>query len=377
MADEKIRVGIIGANAGRGWGSGAHIPAILALPEYELTAVCTAHQETSEESARTFGARMAFHDHEEMVNHPEVDLVTVAVRVPYHLELTSAALNAGKHVYTEWSLGVTLEGTRQLADLARSKDVRTMVGLQGRCSPALLYMRELVEGGYVGDVLSCHLSSFNATGLDRTSDRVWAKDQSSGVGTLNIQFGHYVDALCLAVGEVQEVSGVVSTRVKEWYFTDLEETMEVTTPDNVLVSGRLGNGGVVSVHVAAIPWHSSDGPSMQVFGRDGTLVYHGSHIDYSRLEGARGNESALQEIPVPDRLVWVPADVPQGPPFNVAQMYRRLAGAIRTGGPVEPDFDFAVRRRELLESIQVASDQGRAQSVASAGSQWARVTGDW
>ena len=157
----------------------------------------------------------------------------------------------------------------------------------------------------------------------------------------------------------------------------LEETMEVTTPDNVLVSGRLGNGGVVSVHVAAIPWHSSDGPSMQVFGRDGTLVYHGSHIDYSRLEGARGNESALQEIPVPDRLVWVPADVPQGPPFNVAQMYRRLAGAIRTGGPVEPDFDFAVRRHELLESIQVASDQGRAQSVASAGSQWARVTGDW
>ena len=94
MADEKIRVGIIGANAGRGWGSGAHIPAILALPEYELTAVCTAHQETAEESARTFGARMAFHDHEEMVNHPEVDLVTVAVRVPYHLELTSAALNA-------------------------------------------------------------------------------------------------------------------------------------------------------------------------------------------------------------------------------------------------------------------------------------------
>ena len=98
MTDDKIRVGIIGANADRGWGSSAHIPALLALPGYELTAVCTAHQETAEESATKFGARLAFHDHREMVNHPDIDVVTVAVRVPYHRELTADALNAGKHV---------------------------------------------------------------------------------------------------------------------------------------------------------------------------------------------------------------------------------------------------------------------------------------
>ncbi len=362
MADEKIRVGIIGANAERGWGSGAHVPALLALPEYELAAICTAHQDTAEASARKFGARMAFHDHEEMVNHPDIDLVTVAVRVPYHLRLTTDALNAGKHVYTEWPLGVTLEETQQLADLARTRGVRTMVGLQGRCSPALMYMRELVEDGYVGEVLSCHLSSFNSTGLDRTSDRVWAKDKESGVGTLNIQFGHYVDALCLCVGEIQGVSAVVSTQVNEWYFTDLEETMDVTTPDNVLVSGTLASGAVVSAHVASIPWHGR-GPTIQVFGRDGTLSYHGSHIDHTRLEGARRDEGALHEIDIPDRLIWAPPEVPQGPPFNVAQMYRRLADAIRTGGPVEPDFDFAVRRHRLLSAIQQASDEGRRQSV--------------
>jgi predicted dehydrogenase len=180
---------------------------------------------------------------------------------------------------------------------------------------------------------------------------------------LNIQFGHYVDALCLCAGEIQEVSGVVSTQVKEWYFTDLEETMEVTAPDNVLVSGKLANGAVVSVHVAAIPWHGSGGPTMSVYGRDGTLVYHGSHIDHTRLEGARGNEDTLQEISVPERLVWVPEGVPQGPPFNVAQMYRRLADAIRTGGPVEPDFDFAVRRHKLLTAIEKASDEGRSQTL--------------
>ena len=70
MVDDKIRVGIIGANVSRGWGSSAHIPALLSLPEYELTAVCTAHRATAEESAKKFGARLAFDDHEKHPTQP-------------------------------------------------------------------------------------------------------------------------------------------------------------------------------------------------------------------------------------------------------------------------------------------------------------------
>ena len=58
MTDKKIRVGIIGANAHYGWARTAHLPALLALPEYELTAVCTAHRETAEESAEHYGAHL-------------------------------------------------------------------------------------------------------------------------------------------------------------------------------------------------------------------------------------------------------------------------------------------------------------------------------
>jgi len=365
VAEEKIRVGIIGANVSRGWGSGAHIPALLALPEYELTAVCTAHRETAEATAKKFGARLAFHDHREMVSHPDIDLVAVAVRVPFHRELTIDALNAGKHVYTEWPLGATLQEAQEMADLARTKGVRTMVGLQGRCSPAYLRLKELIAEGYVGEVLACHMSQFGATGLERTSDRLWAADRSSGVGTLTISFGHTIDALCYCVGEFSEVSGVVATQVPQWHFTDTNTTAEVTSPDNVLVSGVLTNGVVVSAHVGSIPWHGS-GLVIQVFGREGTLVYHAAQGGRPRLEGARMNESALQELPIPDRLTWVPEGVPQGPPFNVAQMYRRFSEAIRTGQPVEPDFDSAVQLHKLLDAIQTSSDQGRRVPVERA-----------
>ena len=92
MAEAKIRVGAIGANASYGWGMRARLPALLSLPEYELTAVCTAHPETAAESAKQYGARLAFHDYQQMVTHPEIDLVSVAVKVPMHYGMVMAAL---------------------------------------------------------------------------------------------------------------------------------------------------------------------------------------------------------------------------------------------------------------------------------------------
>ena len=86
----KIRVGIVGATVtpgGSGWGANAHVPALHALPEYELKAVCTAHEETAKASAAAFGAELAFHDFEAMIAHPDIDLVAVVVRVPGHHSL--------------------------------------------------------------------------------------------------------------------------------------------------------------------------------------------------------------------------------------------------------------------------------------------------
>ena len=132
MATEKIRVGIIGANVRYGWGRDAHIPALSALPEFEITAVCTSRQETADEAAKHFGIPHAFADPYKMVQHPDVDLVSICVRVPFHHQLGMAALHAGKHLYCEWPLAATTEQAQQMRDLAIRKGVHHMVGLQAR-----------------------------------------------------------------------------------------------------------------------------------------------------------------------------------------------------------------------------------------------------
>jgi len=92
MATEKIRVGIIGANVRYGWGA---IPTfrLERASEFEITAVCTSRQETADETAKHSDSPR-FADPYKMVQHPDVDLVSICVRVPFHHQTGMAALNA-------------------------------------------------------------------------------------------------------------------------------------------------------------------------------------------------------------------------------------------------------------------------------------------
>ena len=200
MAD-KIKLGVIGANPTRGWGPRGHLPAIVASRDVELTAVCTTRKESAEESASKFGAKLAFHDYREMLASPDIEAVAVLLRVPAHYQVTMDALNAGKHVFTEWPLGKTRAEAVEMRDLAEAKGLRHMVGLQARGNPAIVYARDLVADGYVGEVMACHVSVARGGILNWPSDRSWQKDASLGANALTIAHGHTIDALRFIVGD--------------------------------------------------------------------------------------------------------------------------------------------------------------------------------
>ena len=363
MAD-KIRLGIIGANIHRGWAVRSHLPAVVASPEFELTAVCTTRMESAEESRRKFGAKLAFDDYREMLAHPDIDAVAVSLRVPNHYEPTVDAINAGKHVYTEWPLGRTTAEAQEMADLARAKGIRNMVGLQSRANPVLLYIRDLVAAGYVGEVMSCHVSRITGGVLQRQSDRTWQRDRELGANTLTITHGHTIDALRFVVGDFSHVSSVVSTQADQWFETDTNQMVEVTSPDNVLVSGKLANGAVASVHVASNPWAGS-GYRMEIYGREGTLIASSNESpnhDGIRLQGVQGG-NRLEDLPIPPEYTYVLEGMPRGEAYNVGQMYYQFGRGIREGNDCQPDFDEAVRLHRFIDFIQEASDRGSEVAV--------------
>ncbi|MSQ06941.1 MAG: Gfo/Idh/MocA family oxidoreductase [Dehalococcoidia bacterium] len=357
----KIRLGFVGANVKSTWASQSHFPALLASPDVELAAVCTTRPESAEEARRAFGAKLAFHDFREMVASPEIDAVAVVVRVPSHYAATKAAIEAGKHVYTEWPLGRTTAEAEELAALARAKGVQTAVGLQSRVSPALLYVKELIETGYVGKVLSCHVTTMRDGALERHSSRTWQRDASLGANTMTIANGHVIDALRFVAGNFTRVACMITTQESQWYQTDTKQFVDVTSPDNVRVSGQLESGAAASVHVGAVPWAGS-GFRMEIYGREGTLVTTGSvssqRGEMLRVQGAQRSH-ALKDLAIPERFVFVPAGFPRGDPFNVGQMYALFAEAIRTGESRLPAFDVAVGLHRFIDTLKKASDAGR------------------
>src|SRR3979411_639690 len=157
MPESTLGVGIIGVSPVRGWAATAHIPALRALPNYEIRAIRAHTAEAAREAGPGVRVKAVFSDHADLVTRPDIDVVAVTVKAPHHRELVSAALAAGKAVYCEWPLGRDLEDARAMAALAAKQGGRTAAGLQARQAPAIEFVQQLLRDGYVGDVLSTTL----------------------------------------------------------------------------------------------------------------------------------------------------------------------------------------------------------------------------
>src|SRR5436309_13340939 len=203
-----LGVGIIGVSAQRGWAATAHIPALRALPNYEIRALSTHSAESARAAGEVFGVSAVFSAHEQMVSEPDIDLVAVTVKVPHHRELVSAALAAGKAVYCEWPLGRDLDDARAMAALAAARGVRTLVGLQGRQAPVVEFVRELLSDGYVGEVLSTTMVGVSVPGGSVVQANAYMLDKTNGANVLTIAVGHSLDTLNYALGEFIDLSAV-------------------------------------------------------------------------------------------------------------------------------------------------------------------------
>ena len=360
---DRVRIGVVGASASYGWGMRAHLPALLGLPEYELVAVATNHRETAEASRDQYGAAKAYWDYRDLAADPDVEVVDVCVRAPAHYEVAMAALRAGRHVFCEWPLGANTGQAEEMAALAAQQGVRCMVGLQARYAPSFQHLRDLVADGYVGRPISANVTMF-LPGLTRPRREgfTWSADRSQGAHALSIATGHALDVFLWCVGELQEVGAMVETQVPRWQVADSGGAVDVTSPDNVLFTGRLVNGALVSGHVAAVPWHGA-AFRMEVYGDEGTLIASSDQMVEMVdpiLRGGKADDPGLQVIPPPAELNWTPPEVPAGVAVNMAQMFRRFAQALR-GADIDahPDFTEALRRHRTLDAIARSSETGQ------------------
>lgn len=181
-----------------------------------------------------------------------------------------------------------------------------------------------------------------------------------GATSLTIAAGHTLDTLAFILGEFSELSAWVRTQHSPVRLADTGEDANVTSPDHVLVQGVLEGGALASVYVGTVPGYVTGG-RLEIYGTEGMLLAtspESLHRGVVTVKGAQKG-GALEVLSVPDRYRCVPDGVPEGPPLNVAQLYRFFSRAIHEGRTGCPSFQDAVRRYRLLDAVTKASESGQ------------------
>src|SRR5438128_10207601 len=270
MPQSTLGVGIIGVSPVRGWAATAHIPALRALPNFEIRALSAHSAESARAAGETYGVSAVFSDHEQLVTRPDIDVVAVTVKVPHHRELVTAALAAGKAVYCEWPLGRDLDDAQAMANLAAERDVRTVVGLQGRQAPPIQYVKALLDDGYVGDVLSTTIVGLSLAGDTVVNANAYMLDNDNGANLLTIAVGHSIDTLNHVLGEFADLSALSDLRRPRITIEETGEQIRKTASDQIAVIGTLTSGATASVHVREAV-AGGTGFLWEINGTDGTL----------------------------------------------------------------------------------------------------------
>lgn len=359
-----IRVGIIGLSATSSWAVKAHLPYLQESPRYEITGVCNSSLATSEAAIKAHGLSCkAYGSIAELAASDDVDLVVCSVRVDRHYECLKPALEAGKNCFVEWPLASNLQQATELLELAEEKGVKTVIGLQGVMSPAIRRVKELVEQGAIGEVLSSHLDLATGLGTAETLDSIaYLNDVELGGNMLTIPFGHLYDSVSYVLGELREVSATLSTQIPQVKVKaadgSVTKTMQRTTADHAAISGLLHSGAQSSAVVHGRgPIKSSPALSWQIEGNKGVIDVRGDSAFAVSMSG--GIEMKLYDLATGEESPIEYTEDRPGPPGNIGRVYDAFAD-----GEWYPDWEWAVQRHSWVDAVYKSNESGKRVAYA-------------
>jgi predicted dehydrogenase len=344
-----------------------HLPGVNRCREAKLTALCDADPRVLEEASRISGITRTWTDPFACIRESGADAVIIATPNRVHHPIAMAAIAAGLHVLCEKPLAMTTAQAREMADAADRANVRHMTAFTYRFVPAMRYLKQLVDKGFVGQPWHFRAQRFQDWGRRFLGWRQIASE--AGTGEVGDMLSHRIDYAHLLVGPIARVMALTTriwnTRVDaagREHPSDLEDWV------GCLANFENGATGVLESTKVAFG-HTIGGIGRdycEVNGSEGSLVYELVHPH--RVLGSR-RDGTLEEIPVPSSaLTYSGAPLEAG--VDPLQAFRwdqnaEFIDAIREGRPCVPSFHDGVRVQVVMDAIMQSAASGYAVSVGS------------
>ena len=368
---DKLRVGVIGA--GR-WAYRAHLPGFTRSPLSEVVAICDLNRELAEQRAEEFDIPDVYTDAHEMIRRNDLDIIDVCTRggpddPDNHEKLAFAALEAGKHCLCEKPVAHDYRSTWKTHRLAESKGLKTKVGFTFRYAPAMMYMRELIEEGFIGD-------PFIFNGFEQNSQFISPDEPISkrdlipptGKGEIEVSSleGYGAPIIDLSLwfmdSELTKVVGVLKNFIP--FRTDYDGSkVRTNIDDGDIYIGEFTNGAICSIQSSYVTVGNYPGLEARVYGSRGALI--------CRLVEEFGVCQTLHKA-TPDAVEFVPVEIPERlfppgyrtgepwPSLFYTNLVHNFNQEIASGGEEnQGNFAQAVAVQEIINAVEVSHRERR------------------
>lgn len=316
---DKLRVGVIGA--GR-WAGFAHIPGWKRSPLCDLVVVCDIDRAKAESRAKEFGVPEVMTDHAKVFARSDIDVVDIVTSGDNHEPLTFAALEAGKHVLVEKPVCHDYRDVWKAHKLAQSKHLKTKVGLTFRYAPAMQYMYELVQQGFIGQPYIFNGYEQNSQWINpeepMRSVQIDTGDAPIKVGSLEGYGAPTIDISLWMVGShLTSVVGILKNFVP--YRRNLDgQRVRRNIDDGDMYIGEYANGAICSMQSSYVTVGNYPGIEARLYGSKGALI--------CRLVEEFGECQILRSA-TPDVVEFVQMEIPARffpPGYKKGESWRSL-----------------------------------------------------
>jgi predicted dehydrogenase len=272
MKRSPVGIGIIGT----GFARTTQIPGFRDCMGAKVVAIASRNRERAEAIAKEFGIEHATDDWRELVQHPDVDLVSVVTPPSTHMEITLAALEQRKAVLCEKPMALNAGEAARMVEKAKSAGVLALIDHELRFLNSRRVMRGMLQTGAIGSVRHCnYVFRSDYRGLtDRAWD--WWSDEKMGGGVLGAIGSHVIDSFrWMLSAEVTKVLGMLTTHIKQR--PDKAGGMcDVTTDDEAKLLFRFSDGphtenatGAASISVVESGKYEN---RLEIYGTKGALM---------------------------------------------------------------------------------------------------------
>lgn len=306
ITGRNVRVAVLGA--GR-WANNAHLPGWKRDPRSDIVAVCDTDLKLAEAAAEKFGATVVSDDFRSIVTRDDIDVVDVCTPSHTHFELAMAALESGKHVLCEKPVAFDFRDTLRAAGIARSKGLKTKLGFTFRYSPAMLYMKEMVDQGFCGDPFIYNAYEQNSQWIDPQTPLRQVDpnaDQSRiHVSSLEGYGAPVIDiARWMTGSEMTSVVGTLKNFIPERVVRATGKMMRMNIDDGDIFIAEFANGVIGSVQSSFVTVGNYPGIEVRLYGSKGAIITRlvEEFGVAETIKAATPDDVEFKELQVPERF---------------------------------------------------------------------------